>query len=101
MVAFTTIFSGWYMPRVAHIHLRLIWRDVEWTALDTQLYLPADVERAVYETEPYAARGPNPISMQRDVVVKGDTDSVDKLTVALDRDGDGYTGSFEIAATSI
>lgn len=98
---FTTIYPGWYMPRIAHIHVRLIWRDVEWTAFDTQLYLPADIERAVYETAPYAARGRNPIGVDRDIVIKGDVASVNDLTVALDRDGDGYNGSFEIAATSL
>lgn len=98
---FTTIYPGWYMPRIAHIHVRLIWRDVEWTALDTQLYLPMDVERAVYGTAPYAARGPNPIDIDRDIVVKGDKAAVDALTIALERDGDGYKGSFEIAVTSL
>jgi len=98
---FTTIYPGWYMPRLAHIHVRVIWRDVEWTALDTQLYLPADIERAVYETTPYASRGANPIGVDRDIVMKGDTAAVNDLTIALDRDGDGYKGSFEIAATSL
>lgn len=98
---FTTIYPGWYMPRLAHIHVRLMWRDVEWTSLDTQLYLPADIERAVYQTAPYAARGPNPIGVERDIVMKGDADAVKNLTVMLDRDGDGYKGSFEIAATSL
>lgn len=100
-VVFTTIYPGWYMPRIAHIHVRLIWRDVEWTAFDTQLYLPADIERTVYETAPYAARGPNPIGVDRDILIKGDSASVDELTIALDQDGDGYKGSFEIAATSL
>ena len=98
---FTTIYPGWYMPRITHIHVRLMWRDVDWTALDTQLYLPADVERAVYETAPYAARGPNPIGVDRDILMKGDAASVGELTLALDRDGDGYKGSFEITATSL
>ena len=98
---FTTIYPGWYMPRIAHIHVRVIWRDVEWTALDTQLYLPADIERAVYEAAPYAARGPNPIGVRRDIIMKGDTATVNALTIALERDGDGYKGSFEIAATSL
>lgn len=98
---FTTIYPGWYMPRLAHIHVKLIWRDVEWTSFDTQLYLPQDVEREVYATAPYAARGPNPIGVDRDIVVKGDTAAKDRLTVAIERDGDGYKGSFEIAATSL
>jgi hypothetical protein len=55
----------------------------------------------VYETAPYAARGPNPIGVDRDILIKGDSASVDELTIALDQDGDGYKGSFEIAATSL
>ena len=98
---FTTIYPGWYMPRLAHIHVRLVWRDVEWTALDTQLYLPADIEREVYQTTAYAARGPNPIGVERDIVMKGDAEAVRDLTVNLERDGDGYKGTFEIAATSL
>ena len=44
---------------------------------------------------------PNPIGVDRDIVMKGDVASVSDLTVALERDGDGYKGSFEIAATSL
>ena len=100
-VVFTTIYPGWYMPRLAHIHVRLMWRDVEWTAFDTQLYLPPDIERAVYETAPYATRGPNPIGVERDIVMKGDAEAMKNLTVMLERDGNGYKGSFEIAVTSL
>jgi len=95
---FTTIYPGWYMPRLTHIHVRVMWRDVQWTALDTQLYLPTDIERAVYQTATYASRGPNPIEVDRDGVMKGDIDAVNDLTVMLDRDGDGFTGSIEITA---
>ncbi len=98
---FTTIYPGWYMPRLAHIPVRAIWRDVEWTSLDTQLYLPADIEREVYQTAAYAARGPNPIGVERDIVMKGDAEAVRDLTVILERDGDGYKGNFEIAATGL
>jgi protocatechuate 3,4-dioxygenase beta subunit len=100
-VEFTTIYPGWYMPRVAHIHVRLMWRDVEWTALDTQLFLPADVERAVYQTEPYAARGPNPIEIERDGVLKGNKDVLKDLMVQLEKDGDGFRGQFEFAVTTL
>ena len=100
-VEFTTIYPGWYMPRLSHIHVRLMWRDVEWTSLDTQLYLPPDIERGVYQTAPYAARGPNPIDVERDILMKGDADTVKDLTVKLERDGDGFHGRFEIAATSL
>lgn len=100
-VEFLTVFPGWYLPRLAHIHIRTIWNGIEWTALDTQLYLPSDVEKAVYETEPYAKRGSNPIDIARDVVMKGDVDATNRLTVPLERDGDGFRGEFTIAATSL
>ncbi len=51
-VEFMTIYPGAYMPRLSHIHVRLMWRDVEWTSLDTQLFLPPDVERDMYQTAP-------------------------------------------------
>ncbi|MDX1404326.1 MAG: hypothetical protein R3192_07310 [Woeseiaceae bacterium] len=100
-VEFTTIYPGWYMPRLAHIHVRLMWRDVEWTSLDTQLFLPADVERAVYQTKPYAVRGPNPTKIDRDIVLKGNATPLQDLTVKLDQDGDGFKGQFEFAAVSL
>lgn len=100
-VEFMTIYPGWYMPRLTHIHVRVVWREIDWTELDTQLYLPNDVERAVYQTEPYAARGPNPIGLDRDIVMKGDAEATRDLTIGLEKDGDGFRGSFTIAATAI
>ncbi len=89
------------MPRLAHIHVRLMWRDVEWTSLDTQLFLPADVERAVYQADPYAARGPNPTEIERDIVLKGNAAPLKDLTAKLDQDGDGFKGQFELAVVSL
>jgi protocatechuate 3,4-dioxygenase beta subunit len=100
-VEFLTVFPGWYLPRLAHIHVRTIWRDVAFTALDTQLYLPTDIEHAVYQTEPYSTRGPNPIDIAKDLVMKGDVEATRSLTVALEKDGDGFAGEFTIAATSL
>ena len=100
-VEFMTVYPGWYMPRLAHIHVRLTWRDVEWTSLDTQLYLPMEVEKEVYRTEHYADRGPNPIGIDRDIVVKGDRAGVDALTARLERDGDGFVGRYQFAATAL
>jgi protocatechuate 3,4-dioxygenase beta subunit len=97
-VEFLTVFPGWYLPRVAHIHVRTIWRDVEYTALDTQLYLPTDVENAVYKTEPYASRGANPVDIEHDIVMKGDKAATRALTIPLEKDSDGFLGEFTIAA---
>jgi protocatechuate 3,4-dioxygenase beta subunit len=101
VVEFLTIYPGWYLPRLAHIHVRTVWRGVASTAMDTQLYLPTEVERAVYQTEPYAARGPNPIDVNRDIVMKGDVAATESLTVKLDKDGDGFSGEFTIATDSL
>ena len=98
---FLTIYPGWYLPRLAHIHVRTIWRDVAFTAMDTQLYLPSDVERAVYGSGVYKSRGPNPIDVARDIVMKGDAESTRALTVPLEKDGDGYTGEYTIAASAL
>lgn len=101
VVEFLTVYPGWYLPRLAHIHVRTVWRGVGSTAMDTQLYLPAEVEQAVYQTEPYAGRGPNPIDIERDIVMKGDVAATESLTVMLEKDGDGYIGEFTIAADSL
>lgn len=98
---FTTLYPGWYVPRLPHLHLRIIQRDIGWTAANTQLFFPADVERAVFESEPYAVRGPNPIDLNRDLVLKGDQKRLDALTVDLQQDSDGFVGTFEIAITAL
>ena len=55
-VEFMTKYPGGYMPRLSHIHVRLMWRDVEWTLLDTQLFLPPDVEGHVPDSPRCRAR---------------------------------------------
>ena len=98
-VEFTTIFPGWYTGRLAHIHLRTIIEELAWTSHVTQLYLPKEIERAVYETPPYAERGQNPIGIDRDFVVRGDEAAVKQLTVPLVKDGEGFLGEFDLAVT--
>lgn len=98
---FTTLFPGWYLPRLPHLHIKVIQRDIGWTTSNTQLFFPGDVERAVFESEPYAARGPTPIDLNRDVVIKGDQQKLDALTVDLLPDSDGFVGTFEIAITAL
>jgi protocatechuate 3,4-dioxygenase beta subunit len=101
LAEFTTLYPGWYVPRLPHVHLRVIQRDIDWTTANAQLFFPDDVERAVYESEPYAARGPNPIDLNRDIVLKGDQRRMDALTVDLQKDSDGYVGTFEVAMTAL
>lgn len=98
-VEFTTIFPGWYTGRLAHFHLKAIIEGLAWTSHVTQLYLPIEIERAVYETAPYVDRGQNPIGIDRDLVVRGDAEAVQQLTVPLEKDGDGFRGEFDLAVT--
>jgi len=98
-VHFTTIVPGWYTGRLAHIHLQTIIQGIAWTSHVTQLYLPQDIERSVYETDAYQARGQNPIGIHRDFVVRGDDASVNQLTVPLEKHSDGYRGVYDLAVT--
>jgi protocatechuate 3,4-dioxygenase beta subunit len=98
---FTTLYPGWYVPRLPHLHLKITYRDIDWTTTSTQLFFPAAVERAVFESEPYASRGPNPIDLNRDIVLKGDQKRLDALTVDLQKDSDGFAGTFDIAISAL
>ena len=49
----------------------------------------------------YAERGPNPIGVDRDIVLKGNKKKMDELTVSLQKDGGGLAGTFEIAMTAL
>ena len=98
-VEFVTVFPGWYTGRLAHFHLKTIIQDLAWTSHVTQLYLPQDIERAVYESAPYSERGQNPIGVDRDLVVRGDAASVNLLTVPLEKDGEGFRGEYDLAIT--
>jgi protocatechuate 3,4-dioxygenase beta subunit len=101
LAEFTTVYPGWYVPRLSHVHLRVMQRDIDWTAANTQLFFPDDVERAVFQSEPYVARGSNPIALDRDIVLKGDRKRKDALTVDLQQDGNGFVGNLEVAITAL
>lgn len=97
LARFITIIPGWYVPRLPHIHVRATLPDLDWTAASTQLYFPRKLEAAIYETEPYSSRGPNPIGPDRDIVLKGDKNALKALTLDVRPDGDGYKAEFELS----
>jgi protocatechuate 3,4-dioxygenase beta subunit len=98
IAAFTTIYPGWYYPRLTHIHVRVMTEGLEWSKFDTQIYLPAEIEKEVFRKPPYSARGPNPIDVKTDGLLKGDAGILDVLTMDLVPDSDGYKGRVEIVA---
>ena len=95
---FTTIYPGWYTGRLGHIHVRALLPGAQqWSAFVTQLFLPAEIDRFVYAEEPYRARGQNPISLERDLVLRGDAEARQKLTIAVDRTANGLHGHMVLA----
>ncbi|MEM7078636.1 MAG: hypothetical protein AAF513_08415 [Pseudomonadota bacterium] len=67
-VTFTTIFPGWYEPRVAHIHAKVMIDERAY--LTTQLYFPDAVAQQIYANHPlYAPFGECPYSLGRDSVL--------------------------------
>lgn len=69
MVAFETIFPGWYDPRVTHIHIKVS-RDGE-TFLTTQLYFPDALVTDIYTNHPdYEAYGPCPYNLSNDSALR-------------------------------
>ena len=97
-VEFLTNIPGWYAGRLPHIHVRTV-AAREWTALDTQLFMPRDIERRVCASGAYASHGQNPWTIERDLVVKGNQEIVDELTISMEEEGEGFAGEFTIAMT--
>ncbi|MXX07812.1 MAG: catechol 1,2-dioxygenase [Gammaproteobacteria bacterium] len=97
-VEFLTNIPGWYAGRLPHIHVRTV-AAREWTALDTQLFIPRDIERRVFASGAYASHGQNPWTIERDLVVKGNQEIVDELTISMEEEGEGFAGEFTIAMT--
>jgi protocatechuate 3,4-dioxygenase beta subunit len=58
LAAFDTIYPGWYQGRAVHIHVKVhVGGNVVHTG---QLFFPAAVTNAVYETAPYRNHGTTP-----------------------------------------
>jgi len=97
-VEFTTIFPGWYSGRLAHIHVRALFPGAaQWSAFVTQLFLPPVIEREVWTQHPYQGRGENTISLERDLVLRGDQLSLDKLTIPVSSTANGLRGEMILA----
>lgn len=55
LVAFETIYPGWYPGRTTHLHFRV--HTSSTTEATSQIYFPEDITSAVYELAPYDTRG--------------------------------------------
>ena len=93
---FETIYPGWYPTRAVHIHF-MAYTDEE-HLVTSQFYFPDAVSEAVYQTEPYAVRGPHPVTNEDDGIFPGD--SVDSSLIGqVTENGEGYMISLTVGVT--
>ena len=93
LAEFETIYPGWYPTRAVHIHY-MAYTD-ERHLITSQLYFPDAVSEAVYRTEPYAARGPHPVTNDGDGIFPGDTPGDSQIGHITEND-EGYTVSLTV-----
>lgn len=92
---FQTIFPGWYNGRLTHLHGKLHIGGK--TKETTNFFLPKDIETKVYQN-PLYAKGQNPMTIARDIELRGDTDRYNALIMNVKEDGKGgYIAAFTIS----
>jgi protocatechuate 3,4-dioxygenase beta subunit len=91
---FMTIFPGWYPGRTVHIHFKIRTdagsRGHEFTS---QLYFDDSITDQVHGKAPYSSKGRRTHRNSRDGIFR---DGGDNLLLQLTKDGQGYTGTFDI-----
>lgn len=90
VVAFTTIYPGWYPGRTTHIHFKV--HPTQTTEATSQLYFPEEINAQVSASPPYSARGPKDTSNAGDGVAGGTTPLAIVKQVA-----DGYAAALDIS----
>jgi protocatechuate 3,4-dioxygenase beta subunit len=102
IVTFTTIYPGWYTPRVTHIHI-MVYNASQLAApvKTTQFAFPDSVNSAVYAQASLYPKGPNSVTNATDMVFgAGDAgDAGDEYlvaTIAADPTNGGYTASIDV-----
>ena len=88
---FKTVFPGWYMGRVTHIHFKVHLDNR--TMVTSQWYFSDAITRELYALDPYKARGANPTTLERDGVLgQGQLESLTMKVVKDkdDKEGKGY-----------
>ncbi len=94
---FQTIFPGWYNGRLTHIHGKVKVGSV--VKQTTNFFLPKAAEEAVYSTILYT-KGQNPVTVARDVELRGDTKTYNTLMMQISGDNtSGYIATFTIVYT--
>ena len=92
---FATIYPGWYPGRTVHIHFK-IRTDPSSKAgqeFTSQLYFDDSLTDQVYTLPPYSSRGRRMMRNEEDFIYRI---GGKQLMLVLDKDGPGYTSTFDI-----
>jgi protocatechuate 3,4-dioxygenase beta subunit len=106
---FDTVYPGWYEGRAIHIHIKVTAFDgarekLDWTS---QFYLNNSANEQVHTQPPYSNHGPVPVTNEQDFIFTGPstdglvkTDAGKHLMLDLTKQGEGYTGTFNVVVNS-
>ena len=75
IVAFETIYPGWYRGRATHIHCKA-WLPEGRGEIASQIYFPDAVSDSVYAQPPYSSRGGRRLRNREDGIFSGSRDGV-------------------------
>jgi len=97
-----TIYPGWYNGRAVHIHLkiRLFTGSERAHEFTSQLYFDDSFTDRVYTQAPYNKKGPRKVRNNGDFLFN-DKNSGEKLILDVARDGQGYSGRFDIGLVGL
>ena len=95
VVAFRTVFPGWYTGRAVHIHVKVAASDQTHTG---QLFFAPAVTSAVYSEEPYAERGEPDVPNESDGIY---AESGGVTVVAVTVDGESSSGAVTLGVQRV
>jgi protocatechuate 3,4-dioxygenase beta subunit len=100
VVRFTTIYPGWYSGRPAHLHFKIRTASSSGAGFDftSQLYFDDAITEQVYTQEPYAPKGQ---ADRKNAADRYYQRSGGQLLLPLEKTGNGYAGTFNIALQGV
>jgi len=92
---FSTIYPGWYPGRTVHIHFKIRTDPASKAghAFTSQLYFDDSLTDHVYTLPPYSSRGRRMLRNEEDFIFRT---GGKQLMLVLDKNGPGYTSTFDI-----
>lgn len=100
-VTFTTIYPGWYVPRVTHIHL-MVYNpsNLKAAVKTTQFCLPDAINETVYAQASLYPKGQNTTLDASDMVFGADGGDVDLVATVSGDVTTGYIASLQVGLSS-